>query len=177
MAGTLANIATDELLEAQLERDDDGSVLTISTVVAANPDELWQWITNPARIARWSPAVPNRNLSSVGPASLRENPGDSPVDGEVLLIDAPRQLTQRFDSSTLHWTIGESSQGSVLRLDQRLPPDIADQASMMAAGWHVCFAVLREVVKGRDIARVVGPVSVEYGWNELNERYGRAFAR
>jgi len=178
MAGTLTSVARDELLETTLERDDDGSVLTISTPVALAPADLWQWITEPSLIARWSPAVPDRAATSVGPATARENPDDEPIDGEILFVDAPRQLTERFGSSTLHWTIGETATGSsVLRLDQRLVPADADQASMMAAGWHICFAVLRQVAIGHDVARIVGPVSVEYGWNELNERYGRLFSR
>lgn len=179
MPDSLRNLATDELLVARLTRHEDG---TGATLVLEHPlteptAVAWQWITDPELLAQWSPIVPDRPLTGTGAATARETPDAEPNDAEVLLADAPDELVHRWGPTTVRWTLTASDAGSILAIEQKLGPDELDQAAMMAAGWHLCFAVLTARLDGREIPRVVGHESVNYGWNELNDRYERAFHR
>lgn len=179
MPDTLRNLAADELLVARLARHDDGSgaTLTLTHPLTEPAAVVWQWLTDPELLAHWSPIVPDRPLTATGAATARETPDAEPSDLEVLLVDAPNELVHRWGPTTVRWTLTPSDAGSVLTIEQQLAPDSVDQASMMAAGWHLCFAVLTARLDGRDIPRVVGHASVNYGWNELNDRYERALQR
>jgi uncharacterized protein YndB with AHSA1/START domain len=175
----LRNLASDELLVTRLHRHNDGSgaTLTLAHPLTEPAAVVWQWITAPELLAQWSPIVPDRPLTTTGTATARETPDAEPNDADVLLADAPHELVHRWGPTTVRWTLAASDAGCVLTLEQQLAPDALDQASMMAAGWHLCFAVLTARLDGRDIPRVVGHESLNYGWNELNDRYERALNR
>ena len=179
MLDTLRNLANDELLVARLtsHNDESGATLTLTHPLTEPAAVVWQWLTDPELLALWSPIVPDRPLTEPGAASARETPDAEPNDVEVLLADAPDELVHRWGPTIVRWTLTASDAGSVLTIEQQLGPDALDQASMMAAGWHLCFAVLSARLDGRDIPRVVGHESVNYGWNELNDRYERALHR
>ena len=74
-----------------LELDEDRWTLVMRRRFPHDPQRLWAMITDPERLARWSPIVPDRPMSTPGPAFSRENPEDVPVDAEVLVVDAPEQ--------------------------------------------------------------------------------------
>lgn len=159
----------------QTSDPDDVWLLGIEIPLEADPAELWGWITDPELLARWSPAVPDRVLTSTGHATVTENHGDEPVLADVLVVETERELVHRWGASTLRWIITESGHGeagrSVLRLEQRISE--RDTAPLAAAGWHVCFAVLQAGTAGRLIPRVVGESALDYGWSTLNDRYRR----
>jgi uncharacterized protein YndB with AHSA1/START domain len=131
-------------------------------------------LTEPGRLARWSPFVPDREVTTVGPATARENPGDPPVDAEVLFVDPHRELVHRWGDDRLRWRLEPTPEGSRLTLEHTFgPPAEAgpDEAAMYAAGWHVCFAVLVPVLDGEPVARVVGAAAESYGWTAWRDRY------
>lgn len=175
MPDALRNLANDELLVTTLRRHDDGSgaTLRLTHPLTVTPVTAWPWLVEPGYLAQWSPIVPDRSLDSAGAATSRENPDSDPVDTEVLLSDAPHQLVHRWGPATVTWTLTRSDAGCILTIEQDLAADAIDQASMLAAGWHLCLAVLAARLDGRDIPRVVGHESVDFGWNELNDRYQR----
>jgi len=177
MTDTLTNLATDDLLPLALTDDPDGPTLAIRTLLPGTPAQIWPWIVEPDRLHLWSPSVPNRVLDSVGPATAWESPDSETVEGEVISLDPPRELVQRWASSLLRWTLAAASEdngdASVLVLEHKLEPSNADQASMMAAGWHLCLAVLYSHLDGHPVDRVVGEDALLHGWSELNDRYAR----
>ena len=173
MTDTLANLATDDLLALALTDDPEGPTLALRTSLPATPPEVWPWLVDPVKLRSWSPTVPNRVLDSVGPATAREEPDGETVDGEVVSIDEPRELVQRWGTTLLRWTIAPSGDEAVLVLEHKLEPAHPDQAAMIAAGWHLCLAVLREHLGGHPVDRVVGEDALAHGWYELNDRYGR----
>jgi uncharacterized protein YndB with AHSA1/START domain len=53
-------------VDATLENRDEAWGLTLVREVAHPADVVWPWLTDPARVARWSPIVPDRPLDEVG---------------------------------------------------------------------------------------------------------------
>lgn len=150
--------------------DDHGRwVLTMTRTLAGPPEQVWPWLVEPDRLIQWSPIVFDRVLTGRGPATATENPGDDPVDAEVLEFDPPRQLIHRWDEHTVRWTLEPAPDGCRLTLEQRFAE--TDLGPLMAAGWHVCLAVLTVTLDGDPVGRVVGSAAMDYGWERLRDHY------
>lgn len=160
-------------MDVTLEPDASRWTLVLRRRFRHSPDRLWRMITEPDRLARWSPIVPDRPLTAPGPATCRENPGDEPRDAEVIRVDPPRQLVHRWGSDLLRWTVIPETGGTTLELRQTF--DDRSVASMYAAGWRVCFGTLAATHDGVDRERIVGMAAMDYGWQGLNDRYAAAF--
>lgn len=146
----------------------DGS-LVMEVDLAGTAAQLWEALTDPAQLARWSPVVPDRALTSPGPALSRENPEEDPVTADVLAIAGEHALTHRWGESTLGWMVDEG------QLDLQVTLPDPQQAQYFAAGWHVCLAVLDARLEGLDQERIVGMDALEHGWEELRARYADEF--
>lgn len=166
--------AIDAPLEARLEADEGRPTLVVRRLLPYDAARLWHLLTDPDLLARWSPIVPSRPLTSPGPATSRENPGDGPVDAEVVSADPPRLLVHHWGDDLLRWTITPAGEGSTLELRQSLadPP----VASSLASGWRICLGVLAATADGGDHERVVGQRALDYGWQELRDRYDAELA-
>lgn len=151
--------------------DDGGTwVLTMTRSLPRSPEQVWPWLTEPDRLAQWSPIVPDRALTSRGTAQSREYPGDEPADAEVLEVDPPRELIHRWGDHTMRWTLEAATEGSRLTLEQRFAGDPAI-GPLMAGGWHVCISVLEVNVGGNPVDRVVGDDADAYDWQRLHDHY------
>ena len=139
-----------------------------------DPQRLWAMITDPERLARWSPIVPDRPLTTPGPASCRETPGDDRIDAEVLVVDAPRRLVHRWGPGLLSWTIAPAEGGAIRELRQTLREP--GYASVYAGGWQVCLGRLAAEEHRVERERVVGERARAYGCQELIERHRAALA-
>jgi uncharacterized protein YndB with AHSA1/START domain len=164
----VAQIAADAA-DATLTLAGDAWVLTMTRVLSHPIERVWEMLTEPALLAGWSPVVPDRTLDSAGPALSRESPDAPGVDAEVLMCRPPTELIHRWGADQLRWTLTRSPSGTRLVLEQTFFSE--PESARYAAGWHICLAVLAAVLDGHDVARVVGPVSNDYGWDELRGRY------
>lgn len=161
-------------IEVLLELDESQWTLVMRRKFPHGPRKLWVMLTEPERLARWSPIVPDRPLTEPGPATCRENPGDEPIDAEVLVADEPRRLVHRWGPELLAWTIEPAEGGTILELRQTVhEPDFA---SRYAGGWQVCLGRLAAEEDGVEHERVVGERAWAYGCQELIERHRTAFA-
>lgn len=149
-------------------------VLTMTRELAHPVEHVWPKLTDPDQLVRWSPVVPDRPFTSVGPATSHETPQAPAVDVEVLAVDPPRELVHRWGGHLLRWTLTATPQGSRLTLEHTFD-ERADRA-MYAAGWHICLAVLAAVLDGHDVERVVGERANDYGWSALRDRYETSLA-
>ena len=101
-------------IEVMLERDGDESVLIMRRLFTHDPRRLWKLISEPELLARWSPIVPDRPLTRVGPATCSENPGGQAMDAEVLVAEEPHKLVHRWGPELLVWTIRAASEAAPL---------------------------------------------------------------
>jgi uncharacterized protein YndB with AHSA1/START domain len=157
-------------LQGTLENRDGRWVLTLERDFAHPVDRVWPWLVEPDRLRRWSPIVPDKPFDEVGPRQVRENPGDQPVTGDVIAVDPPHELVHRWgDDDVVRWRLEPTATGCRLTLEQSMRD--RDPAAMNAAGWHVCFDVLTDVLKGADRPRAVGQDAMAAGWEPLRDRY------
>lgn len=144
-------------------------VLRMTRELPHDVERVWPKLTEPDELRRWSPVVPDRPLTSAGPATARESPDQDPVDAEVLVSDRPRELSHRWGPHLLRWTLTPTESGCRLTLEHTFDEQ-ADRGSF-AAGWHLCLAVLVAQLDGHDVERVVGSRASDYGWESLEARY------
>lgn len=144
-------------------------VLTMTVELPADQASVWNCLTDPTRLAQWSPIVPDRALDSEGPATSRENPDDQPVDATVLESRGPWYLDHRWGGEHLCWQLAPSGDGTQVNLVQELSDP--QQAADMAAGWHLCLTVLRRQLDGVATPRCVGANALEAGWERLRGVY------
>ncbi len=71
-------------LQGTLENRDGAWVLTLIRDFAHPAERVWPWLTDPDRLRRWSPIVPDQPFDGAGTRLVRENPGDDPVAGDVI---------------------------------------------------------------------------------------------
>ncbi|MDJ1371636.1 SRPBCC domain-containing protein [Gulosibacter molinativorax] len=154
---------------ATIQDAPNGLSLHMTLPLAHTRDEVWAAITEPAVLAGWSPIVPDRPLSAVGPAVSHENPEDEPVDASVLSVVAGEELRHRWGDGQVSWRVDAVEGGVTLVLEQEF--DSREMAAMTAAGWHVCFAVLSLQLDGEAVGRVVGMDAMAVGWEGLRDRY------
>lgn len=148
----------------------DGNwVLTMTRTFPHEPARVWPWLTDPARLAKWSPLVPDRPLDSPGPATSHETPDAPATAVDVLVHDAPRELVHRWDDQVLRWTLTAVGGGTRLQLEHTFAD--RPEASSYGAGWHVCLAGLTAQLDGDDVERPVGTRALDYGWAELRDAY------
>jgi uncharacterized protein YndB with AHSA1/START domain len=162
--------------QATLAQAADGRwVLTMTRDLRQPPERVWPMLTEPAQLSRWSPVVPDRPLTSAGPAVARETPGAPETDVTVLACDPPRELVHRWGTHLLRWVLTPAAGGSRLTLEQTF--DERADAPRYGAGWHLCLAVLEVLDGGQEAGRVVGERARDYGWAELRDRYQAAWAQ
>lgn len=142
----------------------DGTLI-LEADIEGSEDQLWQAITDPTTLERWSPIVPERPLTETGPVLSRETPDAEPVAADVLALAPGHALTHKWGDDLVEWLIEPS------RLIVQMKVAQPEYVSFYAAGWQVCFAVLDAVLRGEDQPRIVGMDAMDHGWRELNERY------
>lgn len=117
-------------MAAELARDGDRWVLTMRRLLRHAPERVWPMLTEPDRLARWSPFVPDRTIDATGPATARENPGDPPREDEVLTFDPPHQPPSSI-ASGWHICLGTLA---AIEVDAQVVRVVGDAA--MGYGWE-----------------------------------------
>ncbi|CAM4179754.1 SRPBCC domain-containing protein [Helcobacillus massiliensis] len=130
-------------------------------------DVLWQFITQPERLAQWSPIVPERPLTEVGSYTAHEHEGDAGFTCDVIRVAPAQELVHRWGEDRLTWAV--SPEGHTLSCTMELMQP--EYASMYAAGWQVCFGVLDALLAGQEQERIVGDDAMKHGWRDLQKKY------
>lgn len=143
------------------------------------PSSLFRYLTQPDLLKLWSPVVPDRPLTLVGPATSREAPGAAPVPADVTSVITDQEVTHRWGQDLIRWRIiaggTVEADGCRLKIEQEL--ERPEFASMYAAGWQVCLGVLDALLTGQDQERIVGEDALDYGWRELRRAYWASLPR
>ncbi|MEE1618469.1 hypothetical protein [Brachybacterium sp. J153] len=153
------------LVRAEITEDS----LVMEVDITGTAAQLWEAVTDPERLAQWSPVVPDRALTAIGPALARENPEDDPVAADVLALAADHAVTHRWGDATLGWVVDDG------QIDLQVTLGDVQEAQYFAAGWHVCLGVLDALLSGEEQERIVGMDALEHGWRELQQRYAEEF--
>jgi uncharacterized protein YndB with AHSA1/START domain len=117
------------------------------------PVAVWAALTDPARLDRWAPFIPARDLSTTGDTTLTmvDGPDRTEVPVTVRRAQPPVLLEYTWGGDLLRWELAGTDDGTRLTVLARL-----------LAGDPV------GVIRGRDAAA--------HGWEDLRAGYARALA-
>jgi uncharacterized protein YndB with AHSA1/START domain len=159
---------------AEVRKDADRWTLVLVRDLKHPPTKVWQALTDPAHLAEWAPFDAGRNLGTVGPVKLSTVGAPKPQVSEtqVKRADAPRLLEYSWGGNDIRWELEPQGAGTRLTLWHNIDKGFI---SMGAAGWHICFDVLEQLLAGAPIGRIVGMEAMEFGWPRLNAEYAKQF--
>jgi len=160
---------------AQVQKDGEKWTLVLVRELRHAPERVWQALTDPAQLREWAPFDADRSLGTVGAAVKLTTVGaPSPhvTETKVTRADAPEVLEYNWGGFDMRWKLEPLGGGTRLTLwtniDRRA-------ISMGAAGWHICFDVLDQLLSGTPIGRIAGPEAMKFGWQRLNTEYAHQF--
>jgi len=136
-----------------------------------SPEKVWEALTDPAQLREWAPFVTDGSLGRIGSVKITWVAATpTPIDTKVTRADAPHLL----EYGDIRWELEASAVGTRLTLwhsiDRRF-------ISWGAAGWHIAFEVLDQLLNGTPIGRMVGGDASKFaGWQRLVAEYSRQFA-
>jgi uncharacterized protein YndB with AHSA1/START domain len=140
------------------------------------PEIVWQALTDPAHLREWAPFDADENLGTAGRTvklTTVNAPAPMVSDTIVTRADAPRLLVYNWGGNDMRWELEAVGRGTRLTLwtsiDRRF-------IAMGAAGWHVCFDVLDQLLAGRPVGRIAGMDALKFdGWQRLHREYAQQF--
>ena len=164
------------LLPVDRAADHGRWTLVLTRDLAHPPHAVWAVLTEPGRLARWAPFTPSRDLGEVGPAMLVMTDGVETMDFPTTVSSAevPTLLEYTWGDDLLRWELTGVAAGT--RLVLRHTVDSTDWLPKVAAGWHLCLAVVDRQLAGDAIGPIVGDEAMAYGWQRLHDAYAVALA-
>ena len=142
------------------------------------PEKVWQAMTQAAKIAKWAPYEPSRDLDALGAVTLRMTDGSTPelYESEVLEIEEGKLVVYSWGSeNTLRWELEGEARGT--RLTLRHTVDDERWITPSAAGWHMCLDIAELQMDGHSIGPILAEAAMDYGWEELAVHYGEVLNR
>lgn len=161
---------------ADVRKDGEKWTLVLVRELRHAPATVWAALTDPAQLREWAPFDADRDLGSVGAATLSTvgAPTAQVSESRVTRAEPPRLLELSWGGQDIRWELRPLDGGGT-RLE--LWHDIhRGFISMGAAGWHICLDVLDRALAGRPLGRIVGADALKFdGWQRLNVEYARQF--
>jgi uncharacterized protein YndB with AHSA1/START domain len=165
----------------QKDRGQDGKgeekwTLVLVKELRHEPEKVWQAITDPAHLREWAPFDADGSLAKVG-ATVKLTTVGAPAlhcaETTVTRADAPNYLEYNWGDFNMRWQLEAVAEGTRLTLWTNIArPYIA----MGAAGWHICFDILDNLLCGAPIGRIAGPETMKFpGWQRLHAEYAKQF--
>jgi len=161
---------------AQVHKEGEKWTLILVRELRHSPEKVWQALTDPAQLREWAPfdadaglgaAGTKVKLTTVGAPALRV------TETTVTRADAPKVLEYKWGNFDMRWKLEPLGSGTRLTLWTNIA---RPYISMGAAGWHICFDVLDQLLAGQPIGRIVGPDAMKFsGWQRLNAEYAKQF--
>ena len=91
------------------------------------------------------------------------------MDATVLRADPPEILEYSWGTDLLRWELVDTGGGTRLTLRHTVAAE--GIVPKVAAGWHLCFDVAEHLLAGDPVPTVRGQAAMEYGWQDLHDRY------
>jgi uncharacterized protein YndB with AHSA1/START domain len=149
----------------------DGWTLFFVRDLRHPPEKVWAALTEPAQLREWAPYTADRDLSSVGDATLTMIDGEATEDlpASVLRTEPPTLLEYTWGGGVVRWELAATEVGTRLTLRHTVPG--RDWVPKVAAGWHICLVVAERLLDGEPIGPIRGDNAMNYGWQELHDAY------
>jgi uncharacterized protein YndB with AHSA1/START domain len=160
---------------ADVRKDGDHWTLVLVRELRHPPAKVWQALTDPEHLREWAPFDSDRNLATVGTATLTTVGAPTPhvTEARIKRADAPRALEFNWGGQDIRWELEPLSGGTRLTLWHNIDRRFI---AMGAAGWHICFDVLERLLAGEAIGRIVGADAMKFGcWQRLHAEYAAQF--
>jgi uncharacterized protein YndB with AHSA1/START domain len=153
-------------------QDGDRWTLVFVRALRHPPERVWATLTDPAQLREWAPFVADRDLGSVGPATLTMIDGDTQdeLPATVSRAERPRLLEYSWGNDRLRWELAPDAGGTRLTLEHTV--EGPEWMPKVAAGWHLCLDVAELLLDGKPIAPIRGDDALNYGWEDLHDAYG-----
>jgi uncharacterized protein YndB with AHSA1/START domain len=160
---------------AEIRKEGEKWTLLLVRELRHPPEKVWVALTDPVHLREWAPFDADRSLATVGPMKLSTVGTPKPMVAEstVKRADAPRLLEYTWGDQDLRWELEPLGPGTRLTLWHNIA---RAYIAMGAAGWHICFDVLDQLLAGQPLGRMVGPEAMKFGgWQRLHAEYAKLF--
>jgi len=164
-----------EPADASVAAAGDQWTLIFVRVLPHPPEKVWAALTDPERLAQWAPFEAARDLSHPGETILTmvDGPDRTDTPANVLRAEAPTLLEYTWDTDLLRWELAREGDGTRLTLRHTMPD--RDMTPSVAAGWHLCAAVLERLLADDPAGVIRGRDAAEHGWEDLRAAYAATF--
>ncbi|WP_030902031.1 SRPBCC domain-containing protein [Streptomyces sp. NRRL F-5126] len=143
------------------------SILTMARRFDHPRGEVWEALTDPARLSQWFPFQVGLDPRPGGAISFTSPGGEERgTTGTVTDLVPPGLFAFDRGPDHLSWSVAEEGAGSVLSLVHTF--DDRAEAASFAAGWDACMAALGRLLDG-------GPVQPPHDTAEAHDAYVRLF--
>jgi uncharacterized protein YndB with AHSA1/START domain len=161
---------------AQVRKDGDTWTLILVRELRHSPEQVWKALTDPADLREWAPFDADGNLGTAGATVMLTTVGaPRPYVSatKVLRADKPTLLEYNWGDKEIRWQLEAQGRGTRLTLWHNIDRGFI---AMGAAGWHICFDVLDQLLSGTPLGRIVGADALAFGgWQRLHAEYTRQF--
>jgi len=155
---------------ARIEKEGEKWTLVLVRDLRHPPEQVWRALIDPVQLREWAPFEVSGDLTTVGTTVELAWVGTQNVtEATVKRVDAPKVL----EYGETRWELEPSGVGTRLTLwhsiDRRF-------IAMGAAGWHICFDVLANLLSGTPIGRLTGAEVMKFAaWQRLHTEYAKQF--
>jgi uncharacterized protein YndB with AHSA1/START domain len=155
---------------AQIQRNDpDKWTLILTRDLRHSPEKVWESLTDPAHLREWAPFEVDGTMGKVGTVNLTWMGTPQAIATKVTRADAPKVL----EYGDARWELEPLGTGTRLTLWHNID---RRYISWGAAGWHIAFDVLDNLLTGTPIGRIVGGDAMKLGgWQRLTVEYAKQF--
>lgn len=160
---------------AHIQKDGEKWTLVLERELRHSPEKVWLALTDPAQLREWAPFDADGNLGTAGNTVKLTTVGAPALrvtETKVMRADAPRMLEYTWGDFGMRWELKEFVGGTRLTLWTNIGNRFV---AMGAAGWHICFDVLGQLLEGVPIGRIVGPEAMKFDWQRLQAEYAEMF--
>jgi len=159
------------LADTSLEAAGDRWTLVFMRELRQPPPAVWTALTDPAQLDQWSPFAAASDLGRPGETTLTMIDGDTREDmpATVLRAEPPALLELSWGDDLLRWELEPAGAGTLLTLRHTLAKPGTE--AMVAAGWHLCLAVLQRLLDGDPVGVIRGRDALDHGWADLRDAY------
>ncbi len=155
--------------DARVLKDGDKWTLVLVRELRHAPEKVWEALTDPKHLRQWAPFDVDGSLGTVGTVRLTWGGTPMAVETTVTRAEAPRLL----EYNDIRWELEALGDGTRLTLWHSIH---RGYIAWGAAGWHICFEVLAQLLSGVAIAGMAGADAVKSKrWQQLRNQYAKHF--